>query len=353
MSKNIWAILAVTFISLSLITGKAYGLIKSGDYFPSMNFSLSGNKDAQKYLAIKGDEEITISQVEADLLIIELLSVYCVSCMAQAPFDKELFSLIESNETTAGKVKMMGIAVGNNRAEVNKFIQKYSTPYPIFIDPTFSKYDQIGSVRTPFKIFLKRINNKFLIMKTEMGVNKNVQETFKTITSLLKEDYGGEKEVEVASIQKKSIDKVVVDNLLKEWLLQRGDINKVEELFEDLGRTVYKIGSKELMFAVLINRVSVCDVCKEIQFIYIIDHSGNVLDLLPIQLSKKYNLSFAEDDITKVKKSLIARNVNEDIGYDSKVDAITSATITTGLVYDSINKGSTVYNLLREKGFIQ
>jgi len=248
---------------------------------------------------------------------------------------------------------MIGIAVGNNRSEVNKFIQKYSTPYPVFIDPIFSKYDQIGNVRTPFKIFLKKINNKFLIMKTEMGVNKNIEETFKTITSLLKEEYGDEKEVELATIEKKPIDKVVVDNLLKKWLLHRRDVNKVEELFEDSGRTVYKIGTKELMFAVVINRVSVCDVCKDVQFIYIIDHSGNVLDLLPIQLSKKYNILFAHDDTAKVKKSLVLKNVNEDILYDSKVDAITSATITTGLVYDSINKGSTVYELLREKGFIQ
>ena len=352
MTKKSWTILAATILSLSLITGRAYGLIQSGDYFPRMNFSLSENKDAQKYLALKGDGEIAISEVEADLLIIELLSVYCVSCMAQAPFDKELFSLIESNETTAGKVKMMGIAVGNNRAEVNKFIQKYSTPYPVFTDPKFSKYDQIGNVRTPFKIFLKKINNKFLIMKTEMGVNKNIQETFTTITNLLKEDYKGEKEIEVAAIEKKPIDKVVVDNLLKKWLLHRGDAYKVEELFEDSGRRVYKIGSKELMFAVVINRVSVCDVCKDVQFIYIIDHSGNVLDLLPIQLSKRYNLPFAEDDISKVKKSLITRNVNNDILYDSKLDAVTSATITTGLVYDSINRGSSVYTLLREKGFI-
>jgi len=76
MTKNTLTLLAAIFVSLSLIAGKGYGLIKSGDYFPRMNFSLSENKDARKYLVLKGDGEITTSQIEADLLIIELLSVY-------------------------------------------------------------------------------------------------------------------------------------------------------------------------------------------------------------------------------------------------------------------------------------
>ena len=352
MAKYTLTLLAGIIISLALLTDSTFGILQSGDYFPRMHFSLAENKDAQKYLALKDKKEITTSEIEVDLLIIELLSVYCVSCMAQAPYDRELFSLIETNEKTAGKVKMIGIAVGNNRSEVNKFIEKYSTPYPVFIDPAFSKYDQIGNVRTPFKIFLKKKHNKFLIMKTEMGVNKNVQETLKTITSLLKEEYEEEKEIQVASVEKRSIDKMIIDTLLKKWLTQKGDVDEVEGLFEDMGKTVYKIGKKELMFAILINRVSVCDVCKDVQFIYIIDHAGKVLDILPVQLSKKYNVLFSQDDMAKVKKSLISKNVNEDISFDSKIDAVTSATITTGLIYDSINKGSTIFNLLREKGFI-
>jgi len=352
-AKDILIILLVNIVYLNLVSGIAYGLIKPGDYFPEMHVDLFKNKETQKYLNLKGDREIDLSEIEADLLIVELLSVYCVSCMAQAPFDKELFSMIESNEITYGKVKMVGIGVGNNQAEVNKFIKKYNLPYPVFIDPRFSKYDQIGKIRTPFKIFLKRKHKKFLVLKTELGVNKEVKETFDTITRLLKDGYPDGKEIEVASIKEKSIGKGVVDNLLKEWLLRRGDTSQVKELFEDAGRTVYQIGSKELIFAILINRVSVCDVCKDVQFIYLIDNVGKVLDLLPIQLSKAYNRPFAQDDMAKVKASLISRNVNKDIGYDSKIDAVTSATITTGLVYDSINKGSTIYDLLKQKGFIQ
>ena len=73
----------------------------------------------------------------------------------------------------------------------------------------------------------------------------------------------------------------------------------------------------------------------------------------PTEWYIEYNIPFSQDDIKKVKKSLISTNVNKTLSFDPKVDTITSATITTGLVFDSINKGSSLFNLLREKGFIQ
>ena len=84
-----------------------------------------------------------------------------------------------------------------------------------------------------------------------------------------------------------------------------------------------------------------------------IDRLGTVLDLIPIKLSKLYNASFDENDIIKIKKGLIAINVREGITFTPQVDAISSATITSRLVYDFINKGEKIYDLLLERGFIQ
>ena len=162
-----------------------------------------------------------------------------------------------------------------------------------------------------------------------------------------------EEKIDKASMEIEPIDQALIDKLLKEWLNQRGETTKIKELFEESGKIVYKIGSKEDIFAILINRVSTCDVCKPVQFIYIIDRFGAVIDLIPIHFSKLYNAPFTEDDIIKIKKGLIARNVREGITFTPQVDAITSATITSGLVYDSINKGAKIYDILIEKGFIK
>lgn len=344
---------ALILFIVSTFNGITLGLIKPGEFFPEISFDISQKKETQRYLIQKGAPRISIANIDADVVIVEVMSVYCVSCMAQAPFDRELFTMLEASDTSAGRVKMIGIGVGNNQVEVDKFVSKYSTPYPVFPDPDFSKYDQIGQVRTPFKIFLKKTDDTFQVIKTELGIHKNVAETFQTIINILEGRYTADKEVELAATERKSIDQGRVEGLMKEWLTRRGDTPRVERHFDDAGRIAYRIGSKGDLFAILIHRVSVCDVCKDIQFFYIIDSSGAVIDIVPIQLSKMYNAPFTEDDVAKIKGALVSKNITETIAYDSKVDAVSAATITTGIIYDSVNKGSSMYSLLKEKDFIR
>ncbi|MBN2373731.1 hypothetical protein JXL19_08090 [bacterium] len=334
-----------------LISGNC--LIKPGDIFPEMSIDLTSYKTAKEYLKIKKGKEMDISKIDADLLLIEIMSVYCVSCMSQAPYDRELFSMIENNKATSGRVKMIGIGAGNNFREVTKFIEEFDVLYPVFPDPKFEKYSQIGQVRTPFKIYLlKQPDKKYRIIKTEMGLRDNVEATFSSIVDILEGRYSIDKDVEAASVEEKEMDQSEVETLLRGWLLMRGDSPDIERLFEESGSTVFKIGSKDDMFAVLINRVSTCDVCKSVRFIYMMDRLGNVMDIIPIQLSKLYNETFTELELNRVKTRLLSRNVRENISFDPEVDAITSATITSAILYDSMNKGKDIYNLLIEKGFI-
>jgi len=352
MQRNMIIVLGVIFI-LGLISVRGDALIKPGDIFPGMSFDLSSNKKAQEYLGIKRGKTIELSQINADLLIVEVMSVYCVSCMSQTAYDRDLFTMIEGNKRTAGKVKMIGIGAGNNLREVNKFVDEFEILYPVFPDFEFSRYNQIGQVRTPFKIFLsKKPDGKFHVIETEQGVREDVKQTFGMIVAMLDGRYSPDKEVDVASTKVKAIDQGVVNQLLKEWLDRNGETSTVKELFEESGMKVFKIGSKEKQFAVLVNRVSTCDVCKDVQFLYIMDHLGNVKDIIPIHLSKLYNETLNEADVSKIKGNIIARNVRETIPFNPAVDAVTSATITSGLMYDSVNNGALIYRRLIEKGFI-
>ncbi|MGA1794963.1 MAG: TlpA family protein disulfide reductase [bacterium] len=351
--QRIMIIVLGVILGIGVICVRTDALIKPGDAFPGMSFDLSSNKKAQEYLGIRRGKTIELSQIDADLLIVEVMSVYCVSCMSQTAYDRELFTMIEGNNRTAGKVKMIGIGAGNNLREVNKFVEEFDVPYPVFPDFEFSRYNQVGQVRTPFKIFMKKKpDGTFRVIETEQGAREDVKRTFGMIVAMLDGRYSPEGEVEAASMKLKEVDQDVVEQLLKEWLDRNGETLTVKELFEESGMTVYKIGSKEKQFAVLVNRVSTCDVCKEVQFLYIVDRLGNVRDIIPIHLSKLYNETFNEEDVSKIKGNIIARNVRETIPFNPAVDAVSSATITSGLMYDSINKGALIYRRLIEKGFI-
>ncbi len=123
---------------------------------PLPDFVLAVPKDSasRSYLGLSGGATFRIADIKAQAVVIEIFSMYCPYCQKEAPVVNELYRKIEGGPLK-GKVKLVGIGVGNSPFEVEAFRKKYEIPFPLFPDGDFAVHKLVGEVRTPFFIVLK------------------------------------------------------------------------------------------------------------------------------------------------------------------------------------------------------
>ena len=67
----------------------------------------------------------------------------------------EFYQAIEQREDLKGKMKIIGIGIGNTPADVQYFKEKYKVPFPLFSDEDKSIYTALGKPRAPYFIGVK------------------------------------------------------------------------------------------------------------------------------------------------------------------------------------------------------
>jgi len=158
MKRRTWEVGLIGFLMVALITPltQASGPPAGGERLP--DFTLSAPKDGSErtYLGLTFlNRSFRIPELKAELVIIQIFSMYCPYCQADAPHVNELFRLIEDNPKLKGKVKILGIGAGNSEFEVATFKKRYHVPFPLFGDPDFRLHKLLGEVRTPYFIAVR------------------------------------------------------------------------------------------------------------------------------------------------------------------------------------------------------
>ncbi len=128
---------------------------EEGGNLPLIKLPVPESEVEKAYLGLKGKGSFTIPQIEADVVIIEIFSMYCPYCQKEAPIVNDLYNAIEQNTDIKGKFKIIGIGAGNTPFEVEVFRKKFQIPFPLFSDADFSIHKLCGEVRTPYFIVVK------------------------------------------------------------------------------------------------------------------------------------------------------------------------------------------------------
>ena len=363
--KTIYAVWLV-FLPTLFFYGVVRGETKPVGFsipFPDLTFKQLPSKEEQAYLGIPKKTTFSFREIRGSLILIEFISIYCVSCQRQAPIFNELYSSIEKDPKLKGKVKIIAIAAGNNLNEVNIFKKTYHVPYPIIPDSKFDAHTAIGSPRTPFMIWVRKdANEKGMVVSTHLGLIDSVENALDETRAVLQYDLA-------LLIPKKGA--IYEGDALKPPLTEEELMAKAKEGMESGGGKILQIQKITLkdgdwiyfgkvnfgayqknLFSKLASRRAICDICHDTFFIYTFDREGKVTDIVPIQLTKIGNLNWTEGDIKKLKARTIGRSILSPFIFDPGVDSVSGATITAVLVFDSLYKAKEIYDKLKKEGYL-
>jgi len=363
--KTILAI-RVVFLLISLFFGLANAETKPVGFaipFPNLTFTQTLFKGEQAYLGIPPKKSFSFKEIHGDLILIEFISTYCVSCQRQTPIFNELYSSIEKDPKLKGKVKMIGIAAGNNLIEVEIYKKEYKVPYPIISDLKFDAHTAVGSPRTPFSIWVRKdAHGRGIVVSTHLGLMD-----LKSLVDETKAVY----QYDLALLKPKR-GTIYEGDALMPPLTEEGLMAKAREGMESTGGKVLKIEKISLkdgdwiylgkvdfgtyqknLFSKLASRRAVCDICHDTFFIYTFDSGGKVIDIFPIQLTKVGNLNWTEEDIKKMKTRTIGRSILSPFTFDPNVDSVSGATITAVLIFDSLDKAKEIFEKLKKEGYVK
>jgi peroxiredoxin len=332
--------------------------------FPDLIFTQSLSREEQNYLGLPPKKVFSFREVTGNLILVEFLSTYCINCQRQVPIFNEVYSLIERDPRLKGKVKMIGIAAGNNLNEVQIFKKTYNIPYPILSDAKFDAHVAAGSPRTPFSIWVRRdAQGNSIVVSTHLGLIDSVKSILDETRAVLQYNLALLKPKKGAIYEGDALKPPIPEEELvmkaKAGMeASGGKVIKIEKISLKDGDWIYAgkvdFGTHQKnFFSKLASRRAACDICHDTFFIYTFDPERKVIDIVPIQLTKIDNLNWTEEDIKKLKSRTIGRSILKPFAFDPSVDSVSGATITAALVFDSLDKAKVIFEKLKKEGYVK
>jgi peroxiredoxin len=155
--KKIFILMMVTAVVLAGSQASAQSAQpKAGEKLFDFTLPVPADRADRDYLGLSGwGKTFRIADIRANLVLIEILSMYCPFCQKEAPIVNQLYEAIEKDPAAKGRIKIIGIGAGNSTYETEVFRKRYNVPFPVFPDPDYDIHKKCGEVRTPFFIAVR------------------------------------------------------------------------------------------------------------------------------------------------------------------------------------------------------
>ena len=347
-------------------------VIAVGDSFPAVktDYGLSAEQLAyfgidRGLLSLFTKNSFSIADINAEIIFVEFFNNYCSSCQAQAPVMNDVYKAVQKDPVLRNKVRFVGIGAGNNEREVAQFKERHEVPFPLIPDQRFSFYDAMGEPGgTPFMLILKKRAHEAVVVGTHKGLTPNASFFIKSLTTAAEQDISTltsrvtEKDIprddtrrlELPFTQKQTLDTVAKSMAAAcPGCAPAADIQQIKTAS---GKTLSTAtvdaekGKKLTLYSSLISEQPVCDVCHGVHYIITFDGSGIIRDFTPVHLTKYGNVEWNEYDIETMRRQLMGKKLKKELVFDPAQDAISTATMSSALIYKGINELREVYKEL-------
>jgi hypothetical protein len=280
----------------------------------------------------------------------------------------KVYEIIRKDENLREKVKIFGVCPGNNFREIKKFKQEKNVLFPLIPDKSFNAYDAIGDpCGTPFILLVRKGKKHGIITWSHIGLISTplyfVQEAWDALNTDLAMIAAKAKEKRSMKVFIEKPKPYISDEGIKQKIsasmkslkltlrdLKKVSIGKERDIFIS---KVKEEGGQKPYFSKLISRNPVCDLCHAVHFILTFDERGTIVDFVPLHLTKYGNVEWGIWEIHDIRKKLIGKSILNPVPFDPEVDAVSQATMTCALIFNSVERTRRDYTSLQIKGYIK
>ncbi len=149
------AVLLIFFCQAALAADEGGG-ITVGMTMPAIKLGAPNSAADKEYLGLASEEGFTLSEVQGNLVLIELFNAFCGTCHKNAPNFNKLYKVISDDSALSKDIKVLGIGVGSKAKHVEAYKQKFRVPFPLFPDVKKVIFKELGSPGYPFTILADR-----------------------------------------------------------------------------------------------------------------------------------------------------------------------------------------------------
>lgn len=361
----IWS--AILLLALALPLDAATGIVSPGDFFPPYSFGADITSADAAYLGVAEvlgrKADFQAEDIWGEVLVLELFNRFCFGCQQGAPIVNEAYQMVASDPSLSMKVRFLGVGVGNNLKTVDDFRREFDVPFPLVPDPRFGILDALGNPGgTPYTMILRKTSQGLVLMTAHFGVLDSargfVDEIRMVLTGDMEQILADAEKVRLPPWLEKDLVLPIPEDEIEARVLKSmdragyGSVGLYTVAMPD-GEKVY-IGesNRGKVFSRVISRLPVCDVCHPVHFILTLNSKGQVVDFDAISVTKYWNKEWDEKEVDLMRRRLLGLSALQENTFDPTVDAVTTATMSSSLIFNSLDKSGPVYELLKRGGHL-